>query len=64
MNIDKPRIRKKEYYVRTLFDTADEQEEAMNLFKNIAAKMGMQKQNGRLLIAALRNYYKMIGGKQ
>jgi hypothetical protein len=63
MNIDKPRIRKKEYYVRTLFDTADEQEEAMNLFLNIAAKMGMPKQNGRLLIAALRNYYKMIGGK-
>jgi hypothetical protein len=63
MNIDKPRIRKKEYYVRTLFDTADEQEEAMNLFKNIANKTGMQKQNGRILIAALSNYYKMTGGK-
>lgn len=63
MNIDKPRTRKKEYYVRTLFDTADEQEQAMNLFKNIAAKMNMPKQNGRLLIAALSNYYKMVGGK-
>lgn len=63
MNIE-PRTRKKEHYIRTLFDTADEQEEAMNLFKNIAAKMNMPKQNGRLLIAALRNYYKYIGGKQ
>jgi hypothetical protein len=64
MNIDKPRIRKKEYYVRTLFDTADEQEEAMNLFKNIAYQSAMQKQNGKILIAALRHYYKATGGKQ
>ena len=63
MNIE-PRTRKNEYYVRTLFDTAEQQEEAMNLFKNIAAKMGMQKQNGKILIAALSNLYKYIGGKQ
>jgi hypothetical protein len=63
MDIDKPRTRKKEHYVRTLFDTAEEQEQAMNLFKNIAAKMNMPKQNGRLLILALSNYYKHIGGK-
>ena len=58
MNIDKPRIRKKEYYVRTLFDTADEQEEAMNLFKNISAKKGGM-QNGRILLAALKAYYEV-----
>lgn len=62
MNIEK-RTRKKEHYIRTLFDTAEEQEQAMNLFKNIAHKMGMPKQNGRILIAALSNYYKHIGGK-
>lgn len=62
MNIE-PRTRKKEYYVRTLFDTAEQQEEAMILFQNIAYKMGMQKQNGRILILALSNYYKHIGGK-
>ena len=64
MNIDKPRTRRKEHHVRTLFDTAEEQEEAMNMFKNIAYKTGVQKQNGKILIAALRNYYTMIGGKQ
>ena len=62
MNIE-PRKRKKEHYVRTLFDTAGEQEQAMLLFRNIAYKMGMQKQNGRILILALSNLYKNIGGK-
>ena len=61
MNIE-TRTRKKEYHVRTLFDTQDEETEAKNLFKNIAYKTGMQKQNGRILIAALRAYYE-AGGK-
>ena len=63
MNIE-PRTRKKEYYIRTLFDTADEQEQAMYLFKNIAYKTGVQKKNGKILIVALSFYYNMIRGKQ
>lgn len=61
MNIE-PRKRKKEHYIRTLFDTAGQQEEAVNLFLNIANKTGLQKQNGRILIAALKSYYEQIRG--
>ena len=64
MNIE-PRTRRKELYIRTLFDTESEKIDAMNLFKNIANKTGMQMQNGKILIAALESYYKQItGGKR